>query len=122
MRKYQPIDLMKLYSQGSSNGWNEFLTTCYNKRDINSLGKMRYSVQAGMDDLAKKKLNTDEINSWFCRLIKSIEITAKRIIKIKHPLPGDNPLIAKNKEFAPMKIIKQRRDQELAKFMVASSY
>ncbi|HLP81124.1 MAG TPA: hypothetical protein VK141_03900 [Nitrosomonas sp.] len=122
MRKYQAIDLMKLYSQGSTNGWNEFLTDCYKKRDINRLGKMRYSVQAGMDDLAKKKLNTDEINAWFCRIIKSIELTAKRIIKIKHPLPGDNPLIAKKLEYVDAKIIKQKRDQELAKFMAASSY
>lgn len=83
---------------------------------------MRYSVQAGMDDLAKKKLNTDDLNAWFCRVIKSIEITAKRIIKAKHPLPGDNPLIAKKLEYVDQKIIKQKRDQELAKFMAASSY
>jgi hypothetical protein len=113
---------MKLYSQGSSNGWNEFLTNCYNKRDINALGRMRYSVQAGMDDLAKKKLNTDEINAWFCRIIKSIEITAKRIIKVRHPLPGDNPLIAKKLEYIDSKLINQKRDQELAKFMATSSY
>jgi len=122
MRKYQSIDLMKLYSQGSTNGWNEFLTNCYKKRNINALAKMRYSVQAGMDDLAKKKLNTDDLNAWFCRVIKSIEITAKRIIKAKHPLPGDNPLIAKKLEYVDQKIIKQKRDQELAKFMAASSY
>ena len=34
MRKGQAIDLMKLYSQGSSNGWNEFLTKCYNEKNI----------------------------------------------------------------------------------------
>lgn len=122
MRKHESIDLMKLYSQGSANGWNEFLTHCFNKKDINALARMRYSIQAGMDDVAKKKLNTDDINSWFCRIIKSIEITAKRIIKVKHPLPGDNPLIAKKLEYIDAKIIKKKRDQELAKFMASSSY
>lgn len=122
MRKVEAIDLMKLYSKGSTNGWNEFLNRCYLNQDINALGRMRYSVQAGMSDLAKKKLNTDDINNWFCRLIKSIEITAKRIIKAKHPLPGDNPLIAKNSEYIDQRKIKQKRDQELAKFMHESSY
>lgn len=122
MRKGQAIDLMKLYSQGSANGWNEFLSKCYDDKNINSLAKMRYSVQVGMSDLAKKKLNTDEMNSWFCRIIKSIEITAKRIIKAKHPLPGDNPLLAKKLEYIDQKIIKEKRDQELAKFMASSSY
>ena len=122
MRKVESVDLMKLYSQGSSNGWNDFLNTCYKNQNINSLGKMRYAIQAGMDDLVKKKLNTDDINVWFCRLIKSIEITAKRIIKVRNPLPGDNPLIAKNIEFVDQRKIKQKRDQELAKFMHESSY
>jgi len=122
MRKVESVDLMKLYSQGSSNGWNDFLNACYKSQNINALGKMRYAVQAGMDDLAKKKLNTDDINIWFCRLIKSIEITAKRIIKTKFPLPGDNPLIAKNSEYIDQRKIKQKRDQELAKFMHESSY
>lgn len=122
MRKVESVDLMKLYSQGSSNGWNDFLNACYKSQNINALGKMRYAVQAGMDDLVKKKLNTDDINVWFCRLIKSIEITAKRIIKYKNPLPGDNPLIAKNIEFVDQRKIKQKRDQELAKFLHESSY
>lgn len=122
MRKHQAIDLMKLYSQGSSNGWNEFLSKCQKNHSINDLAKMRYCVQAGMDDLAKAKLNTDDVNAWFCRIIKSLELTAKRIIKIKHPLPQDNPLIAKNSEFADLSLIKKKRDQELANFIRASSY
>lgn len=122
MRKEQAVDLMKLYSQGSANGWNDFLNECYRNNNINRLAKMLYSIQAGMDDLAKKKLNTDEINAWFCRIIKSIEKTAKQIIKKKYPLPGDNPLIAKSKEFIDIHEIKKRRDKELADFMRASSY
>lgn len=122
MRKVESIDLMKLYSQGSHKGWNEYLNKCYNDRNINSLAKMRYSVQAGMDDLVKKKLNTDEINNWFCRIIKSLEITAKRIIKAKYPLNIDNPLLAKDSKYFHEIKIKKKRDQELAKFMHESSY
>lgn len=122
MRKVEAIDLMKLYSKGSTNGWNEYLSKCYSNRDINSLARMRYSVQAGMADLAKKKLNTDDINIWFCRIIKSLEITAKRIIKAKYPLNLDNPLLAKNAKFSDELKIKRKRDQELAKFINESSY
>lgn len=122
MRKEQAVDLMKLYSQGSTNGWNDFLNQCYVNENINRLAKMRYAIQAGMADLAKKKLNTDDMNAWFCRITKSIEKTAKQIIKKKYPLPGDNPLLAKSKEFVDAHAVKKRRDKELADFMRASSY
>lgn len=122
MRVHQSIDLMKLYSKGSSNGWNEFLTNCFNTSNINQLASTRRAIQVGMSELVKKKLATEEINVWFCRLTKSIEITAKRIIKKQHPLPGDNPLIANHKDYVDQKIIKNRRDQELARFLAMSSY
>lgn len=120
-RKYEPIDLMKLYSKGSNNGWNEMLTDCTLKGDINKLAKIKYQIAVGMTDLAKGKLNTPEIDVWFVRLIRSLELTAKRIIKAKHPLPGDNPLIAlKIRE--SVHDIKKKRDGELAKFMRDSSF
>lgn len=116
------IDLMKLYSKGSTNGWNEFLSRCYDNSNINALAQVRRGIQMGMNDLVKKKLATDDINVWFCRLNKSIEITAKKIIKKRLPLPGDNPLIANQLEYVNQKIIKTKRDQELAKFLAISSY
>ena len=122
MRKVDAIDLMKLYSKGSHNGWNEFLNKCYLESNINALARMRYSVQAGMADLAKKKLNTDEINVWFCRITKSLEKTAKQIIKKKHPLPGDNPLLGVKAEYKDLHSVKKLRDKELADFIRKSSY
>jgi len=120
MRRHDAIDLMKLYVKADSTSWNEMLTNCYNNLDINALGMVRYQLQAGMDDLAKKKLNDEKMNVWYLRLLKSIEQTAKRIIKIKHPMPGDNPLVAKlhlsNLEQ------KRKRDYELKTFMEKSSY
>lgn len=120
-RKFEAINLMALYAKGSANGWNEFLNECRVNRDINRLAKVKYQIQAGMDDLAKGKLNTDEIDVWFIRLCKSIEDTAKKIIRERNPLPGDNPLTSK--EAAAKHLgVKRARDFELAKFLRDSSY
>ena len=88
-RKYEAIDLMKLYTKGSSNGWNQELSKLYSAHDLNGLGKLLYRIQAGMDDLAKKKLNTEQIDVWFMRLTASIEKTARKIIREQYPMPGD---------------------------------
>jgi hypothetical protein len=126
MRKFEAIDLMKLYTNGKQDIWNANLTDCFNKRDINRLAKLRYQLSAGMDDLAKSKLNTDKINLWFIRLQRSIELTAKRIIKVKYPLPGDTMTID-NKSISDVEkrkllLAKRKRDQELNKFMHDSNY
>ncbi len=121
MRKFDPIDLMKLYSKGSNNGWNEFLLECVHKLDINKLAKVRYQICAGMDDLAKAKLNTPEIDVWFVRLSMSLEKTARQILRIKHPLKNDDPLRTVKTELDHHQI-KKKRDQELAKFMKDSNY
>ena len=117
---------MKLYTHGRVEVWNEALTDCYNKKDINRLAKIKYQLSAGMDDLAKLKMNTEKINLWFLRLQRSIEVTAKRIIKAKFPMPGDT-LTIDNKsmndtEKKRMLLAKRKRDQELNKFMHDSNY
>lgn len=120
-RKYSGIDLIKLYSLGSNNGWNAFLTKCFDEKNINALAKLKYQISVGMTDLASSKLNTPALDVWFVRLVRSLEITAKKIIKVKHPMVGDNPLLS-------MKIresvhdVKKKRDQALAKFLKDSSF
>ncbi|MBK8260157.1 MAG: hypothetical protein IPK80_02330 [Nannocystis sp.] len=121
MRKFEAIDLAKLYALGSANGWNEVLNERYAKRDIDGLAKLRYQIAAGMDDLAKKKLNTEEMNIWFIRLNRSIENTAKKILREKYPLPEDNPLDFENRT-AVTGDMKKKRDDELAKFFKRSAY
>lgn len=120
-RKYEAINLMKLYSLGSANGWNEILTDCYRKQDINRLAKIRYQIAAGMDDLVKQKLNTEEMILWFIRLNRSLEITAKKIVRQKYPLPNDNPLATADFSSASLEA-KRKRDHELAVFFKNSSY
>ncbi len=74
-----------------------------------------------MDDLAKQNLNTEEMCVWFIRLNRSIEITAKKILRRKYPLPQDDPL---NKDDATLVTLaqKRKRDQELSAFMRNSNY
>lgn len=120
MRKQEAVDLLKLYSMGSHKGWNEFLTACVRDQNINSLARMRYSLQAGMDDVAKKKLNDEKIIVFYLRLMRSIEQSAKQIIRIRHPMPGDDPRLAKL--HLDKLEQKRKRDNELRQFFLKSSY
>lgn len=112
---------MKLKALGSANGWNQVLTTHLEQGNIDGLARLRYQIAAGMDDLAKRKMNTDEMNVWFIRLNKSIEDTAKKIIRKKHPMPEDNPLASSHYTHATGEA-KKKRDHELAMFFKRSAY
>jgi len=127
MRKHEAIDIMKLYTLGSANGWNDFLSKCYKTNNINALAKVKYQISVGMDDLAKQKLNTDDMNNWFARCVRSLEITAKRIIKKVNPMPFDgiskiqmDNISASDK--AKMIAAKRKRDEALKEFLRKSSY
>jgi hypothetical protein len=120
MRKHQAIDLVLLYSTCTWKDWNRFLTECYEKRDIQKLAQTRYELQAGMADLAKKKMNSEKMCEWFVRLQRSIEKTIKNIIRDKYPNPCDNPLIAK--DHMEQHDAKKARDQQLELFLKKSGY
>lgn len=120
MRKHDAIDLLKLYSAFSSREWNAVLTNCHKNHDITKLAQLRYSLQAGMDNLAKKKLNSQKLILWFIRLQTSIENTMKQIIKEKHPNPCDDP--KKAADHAELKERKKDRDHELELFFKKSGY
>lgn len=121
MRKFPAIDLMKLKASGSFVGWNQMLETALAKQNINKLVQVRYGIQAGMDDLAKKKLNSEDIINWWLRLNKSIEDTAKKIIRIKNPSPNDDAITALTAPLGALEA-KRKRDKELAEFLRRSSY
>lgn len=84
------IDLIALYAKSASSDWNVFLASCLAKHDMQNLSNVLYGLQLGMNDLVKKKLNTDKMNLFFLRLQRSIENTMKLIIKEKDPHPLDN--------------------------------
>lgn len=120
--RYNGIDILKLYTQKNETIWNEFLSTCVRNKDINSLAKTLRELQVGMTDLEKKKLDSPKIHILFARLIHSIEKTAKQIIRIKHPMPLDNPLLAKNENLKNTLETKRKRDRELSQFLKESSF
>ena len=120
MRKNESIDLVKLYATSSVAKWNRFLTSCERNRDLNTLANMRYSLQAGMVDLAKKKLNSDKMQLWFIRLQTSIERTMRTIVRLRNPNPCDDPLKAANNLQHRSK--KKARDHELELLLKKSGY
>lgn len=123
-RKYEAIDLKKLYSQYCLLGpgtWNNRLTECVRTRDLNQLRQLLYSIQVGMDDLVKTKENTEQLIEFFVRLQRSIENTAKKIIRMLEPSPLDNPKNALNPGLNALQA-KQRRDLRLEKFLRGGSF
>jgi hypothetical protein len=127
MSAHNGIDILKLYSSGNSTAWNAMLTDCVSKLDINRLIKIKYELSVGMSDLAKKKMNNENINVQFLRWMRSIEITAKRIIKIRNPMPGDNVIVIKgeiNHDEYKLRALtaKRNRDKELQDFIKRSAY
>jgi len=122
-QKYSGIDLFNLYAKGSANGWNDFLTSCYNENNINKLAKIRYQIQVGMDDISKRNLNDEKIIIFFIRLNRSLELTAKKIIRKMYPMPGDTVIKALNKgETLTSTEAKRKRDKALQEFFRVSAY
>ena len=121
MRKWPAISVLELYTKADTQSWNRFLTGCLLNNDLERLKQTLYGVQAGMDDAVKQGLNSDKLNLFFIRIQRSIEMTAKKIIRSKHPNPLDNPGNAKE-YFTKHIEAKRRRDHELELFLRASSY
>lgn len=97
--------------------WNFWLKRCEKNGDINELVKVRYGLQVGMDDLAKKGLNTPAISEMFVRWTRSIEKTARNIIKKKHKFSS---VIAK--DYAKAHQAKRRLEREFEDFLRKSSF
>lgn len=119
-RKPDALDLMKLYTQGSAVEWNNFLTNCFKKRDLEKLATTRRQLQAGMAKIAKQKLNTEKIELFFIRLQNSLENTMKKIVRAKMPNPCDNPL--KAKDWLHKKGDKKLRDENLERYLKKTGY
>jgi hypothetical protein len=124
-RKYEAIDIIQLYAISKDNtfpfSWNAFLTRCLETNSINELVKVRYGIQAGMDDAVKRGFQGNEkLTVFYCRVLKSIEDTAKKIIRKTNPMPNDNHL--KKGLTAETLKAKRKRDQSLEQFLKKSSY
>jgi len=117
-RQWHNVDLLKLYNFCSTEHWNNFLTICVARQDVLTLQKTYYGCQAGMDKLAKDKLNSEKIVNWYLRLIKSIEQTVKTIYRIKYPTKLDDPITAQSLKVSNpieyQKHINIKRERDLA--------
>lgn len=85
MFRAEAINLLDLRFQSGTDEWNRFLTRCRNSHDLQTLGDVYRRVNMGMADLAKGKLNTDEMTGWYLRLQKSLENTCLEILRLKKP-------------------------------------
>ena len=122
-RKWPALPILDLYAKGNSTGWNALLTTALSKHDLTGLAKLLYGLQAGMADLVKGKMATEELTTWFIRMQKSIENTARQIVREKYPNPMDHGVNAKGPD-AHRKAVdaKRKRDNELEQFFRRSSF
>lgn len=123
--KYPAVDLLKLYSQGNEKTWCDYLLKVQKTKDFEGALKMRFGLQAGMDDLVKKRLDTTAIHIWFSRLIVSIEKNLRWIYREKYPNPLDNPLNKKgltNEQFVNFRRMKRERDQNFEIILKQWSY
>lgn len=121
-RKFESLDLIKLEAMDSAETWNSMLTAAYKRRDINGLAKLLYRLQAGMADAEKAQLATPKLRMHFIRWQKSIEDTAKKIIKSKIPNPLDNPLADTATVHRDAAEAKKKRDHMFELFLRASSF
>ena len=125
-RKYPAINLMELYQNGTPEEWNAWLTRCLKYQDVYELQKAYYRLQAGMDDVAKTKVNIPGLNEWYLRLLRSVERTVKSIYKQKFPCHNDDPLrVAKPGEFIELKKeaeMKRNRDRAFEVWLRAAMY
>ena len=100
--------------------WNGWLTDCLRKRDLPELRKILYGIEAGMADLAKQKLNTQDMILFFIRLQRSIYITMKRVVRERNPNPCDDPIDAMDN---PDRLeAKRERDQQFERDFLKSGY
>ena len=111
----EAIDILKLYAQGSANGWNEFLTKSLAACDVAGLVDVLRRLQMGMDNLVRQKLNTEKVNTFFIRLQRSVENTLRDIHRKQNP----NPLFSKSDPALRARHLadKKKKQEDLERFM-----
>jgi hypothetical protein len=119
-RKPDAIDLVKLQAKSSHKEWNDFLTCCLKKHDLNKLALTRNRLQRGMNLAVKQKLSTTKLEHLFIRLQLSIENTMKQIIRKKYPNPCDDPRIASKHQ--DVVELKRKRDLELERYLRKTAF
>jgi len=94
-----------------------WLDRCLVNSDLAELMKTRYGLQVGMSDLVKKGIVNNAIREMFIRWTRSIEKTARKIIKKKYGYT--NALL---QEYSEALNKKRKIEQEYEMFLRRSSY
>lgn len=84
-RKYPTLDVLRIMQEWDSDIWKAFLNKAYEERDLEVLKKTLYGLQSGMDMASQKMELPDKVVQIFLKLTRSIEQTAKKILRKKHP-------------------------------------
>lgn len=126
-RKYESIDVVKMYSTLTVDVWRHVLTKCLENGDINRLIALRYGLQSGLSDAVKSGFKNEKLDLWVMKRIKNLETCAKAIIKQKFPMPGDQ-IVSKTHKGKRVDYImdaveaKRKRDRELQNFLMRSNF
>lgn len=136
-RKYPAIDIVKILTgvhekfyndpewfgesrRTARDRWNDWLAECARGGNHSDLMQAYYSLQVGMDNAVKQKLNSEGLCVLYTRLLRSIENELVRILKKRDSHILDNPL--KNKEYGHLLQQKKNRDQEIQNFLKNNSF
>lgn len=136
-RKYEAIDIVKILTgthekfyndpewygdkrRTARDRWNQWLTKCVNEDNHNELMKAYYSLQLGMDNAVKQKLNTEGLCALYTRLLRSIENELIKILRKRSPHVLDNPV--KKNNYSHLVQEKRDRDLDIHKFLRSNSF
>lgn len=108
MKVNEKIDILKFYAEVDHVRWNQFLTTCYNRNDVQKLMTFRNAFQQGMADLQKKGLESEKLSIFFIRIQRSIDNTMKLIFRDKNPNPLYDPLNKEENE----RLLREKRKKQ----------
>jgi len=118
-KKYPRVSLIDIIYNHNSNEWIKFLTKCHVNNDVEMLKRTLYGIQYDMSELAKQKLNTNEISTMFLRLQKSLQDTARKIYRKIYPMPQDK---GKGKQYLNFIDVKRNRDKAFQEWLRDSSF
>lgn len=116
--KYQAIDLMAMRVGWTQENWVRFLDRAVLDSDVRKLIATMYGIQAGMDRLAKLKLNTEKMCAWFAKLSRDIEKAFRAIARKEYPRPGPSGPDALSR----WSVVKKKREVALRRFIRDSRY
>jgi len=93
MSKWPALDLLKIKAHWGHADWKTCLKKCVHEMDLHKIGTIRYGLQRGMTELAKKKINDEKTCEFFAMLQRQTEEAARWVIRKRHE---NNPYVSQN--------------------------